>query len=87
MRRLPSASTCPAGQPQSKPILLLIAVYEPITDIYRIGADIAIFGFADMENVYQYPLSVSADTRAHIGYLADMLNCVYNGPEILKMCR
>ena len=55
------------------------AVYESITDTYRIGADkrfLPIISFADMENVYWYRLSVSADTKAHIGYLADMLKCV-----------
>ena len=49
----------------------LKSVYEPITDMYRYRP---IIGFADMKISYRYRLSVSADTKPHIGNLADMLN-------------
>ena len=37
-----------------------------------------------MENVYQYRLSVLADTRAHIGYLANMKIVCTVGQKFLK---
>ena len=37
-----------------------------------------------MENVYQYWLSVLADTRAHIGYLANMKIVCTVGQKFLK---
>ena len=38
-----------------------------------VSADISVIGFADMENLYRYRLSVSADMNAHIGGLTDIL--------------
>ena len=60
------------------------------TNRYCIGIGIGryigyrpIIGFADMKISYQYRLSVSADTKPHIGNLTDMLNWAQR-PEKFK---